>query len=63
MTLTGQWNPGDDAILRLDLSQLPNANGTTTNALNALADGALEIAVIDDTVVDFARITVIRCVP
>lgn len=59
----GQWNPGDDATLKLDLSQLPNANGTTTNVLDALADGSLEIAVVDDTVVDFARVTVVRCKP
>ena len=71
------WAPGDDVVLRFDLSQLPvftncpNSQSSTTmpvltgtsSILHTLQDGRLEILVQDDTQVDYAKIRVLRCQP
>ncbi len=50
----GSWNPGDSAVLTLDLANLP-PSGTAgiTNVLALLQDGDLDVFIQDDTGVDF----------
>jgi hypothetical protein len=58
----GDWQPGEVATLIMDLENLPaTTNGWPTNIMSDLADGALELAVEDDTAVDYAVLHVCFC--
>jgi hypothetical protein len=57
----GNWGPGSEATLTLDLADLPTYVDMPTNILNALNDGDLELLVEDDTAVDYATLTVCTC--
>lgn len=59
--VTGTWGPGSDATITLDLAALPPYEDFPTNILDQLADGFLELAVEDDTAVDYAVLTVCQC--
>jgi hypothetical protein len=49
------------ATLDLDLSDLPPYGGFPTDILDALTDGSLELAVEDDTAVDYATLHICYC--
>lgn len=56
------WHPGDVVTLTMDLENLPETtHGWPTNILADLADGELELAVEDDTAVDYAVLHVCFC--
>lgn len=59
--VTGTWEPGSVATITLDLAELPPYEDFPTNILDRLADGSLELAVEDDTAVDYAVLTVCQC--
>lgn len=51
-------------LLDLDLSALPNSDGSTTNLLQTLqAQKFLDLWVHDETVVDYAKLRVVSCHP
>jgi len=61
-TYPDDWQPGDVATLDLDLQDLPvTGNGSPTDILTQLADGSLELAVEDDSAVDYAVLYVCHC--
>ncbi len=54
-----EWEPGSVATIILDLSALPYPNGTTKNVLEDLGNyGFLDVAVADDTAVDYYKLTI-----
>lgn len=56
------WGTGEVHEIELDLSQLPNADGSTTDLITALNTyGFLDLVVQDDTIIDYAVLTVMRC--
>jgi hypothetical protein len=56
------WTPGTTRQILLDLSALPNANGTTTDLIPALnANGFLDLGMQDDSGIDYAVLTVKSC--
>ncbi len=56
------WNSSvGDIVLTLDLGNLPPGFSGATNILPFLADGALDVAVQDDTAVDALVLTVTSC--
>jgi len=56
------WTPGRSESFCLDLSALPNADGTTTDILPHInATGQLDILVQDDTAVDYAILLLAPC--
>lgn len=56
------WQPGDVVTLTMDLANLPETtHGWPTNILDDVADGELELAVEDDTAVDYAVLHVCFC--
>jgi hypothetical protein len=56
------WQPGDAVTLDLDLEDLPaTTHGWPTDILGDLADGELELAVEDDSAVDYAILYVCHC--
>lgn len=58
----GTWNVGQDAWFTLDLSALPNADGSFTNALPSInSDQALDVYIQDDTAVDVLILTITHC--
>lgn len=57
----GSWGPGDVVTLVLDLSALPPFQDFPTDILEELADGGLELAVEDDTAVDYAILYICDC--
>ena len=60
--LFSSWGGGSIANLVLDLAQLPNADGSTTNLIPALsAQGFLDLVQQDDSSIDFAVLTVTSC--
>jgi hypothetical protein len=61
--VTGSWGPGSVATLDLDLSDLPPYADYPTDILDALDDGSLDLAVEDDTAVDYAILHLCYCPP
>lgn len=58
--LPDSWISGDDVVLSLDLTALPNEDGTTTNLLpQILADDRLDIFVDSSTSVDYVKLTIV----
>lgn len=56
------WGAGGVHEIELDLSQLPNANGSTTELIAALNTyGFLDLVAQDDTIIDYAVLTVMFC--
>ena len=56
------WAQGSIGEVVLDLAQLPNADGSTTNLIAALStQGFLDLVLQDDTSIDFAVLTVTSC--
>ena len=60
-SIFGSWGPGAVATLHLDLADLPPRSDFPTNVLGDLSDGRLEIAVEDDTAVDYAVLAICQC--
>lgn len=58
----GTWNIGQDAVLTLDLTNLPNADATYTDIVPDM-DGnqMLDVYIQDDTAVDYMSLTVTSC--
>jgi hypothetical protein len=56
----GQWKDGARARVRIDLTRLPLADGTTLDLREHLADGMLDVLIQDDTAVDGAWLRVVR---
>jgi hypothetical protein len=55
------WRPGDEAIVTLDLSALPLADGGTLDLLSQLnSNGYLDVVVTDDSAADFMKLTVVH---
>jgi len=59
--VTGSWGPGDDAVVTLDLADLPAYGGFPTDILPSLSGGKLDLLVEDDTAVDYAQLDICRC--
>lgn len=57
----GDWGPGQDGVVTLDLGDLPVYGGFPTNILNSLNDGRMDLMVEDDTAVDYARLDICGC--
>ncbi len=56
------WGAGATGDVVLDLSQLPNADGSTTDLIPTLnAQGLLDLVLQDDSSIDFAVLTVMSC--
>ncbi|MCA9753570.1 MAG: hypothetical protein KC591_15355, partial [Gemmatimonadetes bacterium] len=59
--VVGAWDAGSVATVELDLADLPPSGSFPTNILDVLSDGELEIAVENDTGVDYAILHVCTC--
>jgi hypothetical protein len=57
----GSWDPGSEATIELDLTDLPPYADYPTNILSALSDGSLDLLIEDDTAVDYALLRVCYC--
>ena len=58
--LSASWISGDDVVLSLDLTSLPNEDGSTTNLLPQIfADNRLDIFVDSSTSVDYVKLTIV----
>ncbi len=55
------WNSPDEALLTLDLANLPPSGTGVTDILAALADGDLDVYMQDDTSPDFLSLEVTFC--
>jgi hypothetical protein len=60
LSTNGDWVPGTQEVITLDLCALPTANGPF-DLLPRLANLCLDVLVSDDTAVDFIRLTLTHC--
>ena len=59
--VVGAWGPGAEAVVELDLADLPPYVNFPTNILADLQDGDLDLLVEDDTAVDYAELELCPC--
>jgi hypothetical protein len=59
--VVGAWGPGAEAVVELNLGDLPPYVDFPTSVLRALHDGRLDLLVEDDTAIDYALLTICRC--
>ncbi len=60
--IPGGWTCNQEATLTLDLTRLPNADGTFTNLVNSMnLHHYLDVLIQDDTTIDYAKLTVNTC--